>query len=106
MIDYALVLTHHPEYAGRLWTINDDYSTLVMLDDGPKPTKAALESRHDAVAAELETKQIEAARRARYQTETDGMFFAAQRDGGDLTAWQAAVDAIKADLPYPAEPEA
>jgi hypothetical protein len=29
------------------------------------------------------------------------MFFAAQRDGGDLTEWTAAVNQIKADLPYP-----
>jgi hypothetical protein len=32
------------------------------------------------------------------------MFFAAQRDGGDLTAWVAAVDQIKSDLPYPVQP--
>ena len=47
---------------------------------------------------------VKAERRARYQAETDGLFFAAQRDGGDLTAWKAAVDQIKADLPYPEEP--
>jgi hypothetical protein len=49
----------------------------------------------------VSTPQVEAQRRARYQSETDGMFFAAQRDGGDLTEWQAAVNQIKADLPYP-----
>jgi hypothetical protein len=32
------------------------------------------------------------------------MLFAAQRDGGDLTEWRAAVDAIKAGLPYPTAP--
>jgi hypothetical protein len=56
------------------------------------------------VQYDLEYAAVEAARRARYQAETDGMFFAAQREGGDLTAWQAAVDQIKADLPYPEEP--
>jgi hypothetical protein len=101
MIDYALVLTHYPEYAGRLWTINEDYSTLVMLDDGPKPSKAALESRYDAVALELETKRIEAARRARYQIESDGLFFEAMRGDGNLDAWKAAVNRIRADLPKP-----
>ena len=36
--------------------------------------------------------------------EDDGLFFAAQREGSDLTAWQAAVDQIKADLAYPEAP--
>jgi hypothetical protein len=104
MTDYEAVLT--AEYPGRAWSISgNDYSTLVMHDDGPKPTKATLDSKWAAVELARNTKQIEQARRARYQTETDGLFFAAQREGGDLTAWQAAVDAIKADLPYPEEPK-
>ena len=104
-MDYALVLTHHPDYAGRLWGMNDnDYSTLVFHDDGSKPTKKSLEDRYPSVVYELEYAAVEAARRARYQAETDGLFFAAQRNGGDLTAWQAAVDQIKADLPYPEAP--
>jgi hypothetical protein len=103
-VDYALVLT--VEYPGRLWSLVDnDYSTLVILDDGPKPTKATLESKWPAVQLARDTNQVEKARRARYQAETDGMFFAAQRDNGDLTAWKAAVDQIKADLPYPEEPK-
>ena len=101
-VDYALVLTHHPDYAGRLWGMTDnDYATLVMADDGPKPTKASLESRWTAVALELETKQIEDARRARYQAETDGLYFEAMRGDGNLDAWTAAVDQIRADLPKP-----
>ena len=103
MVDYALVLTYHPDYAGRRWVMNDGYATLEMLDDGPKPSQAALDARHAAVMHQLEVSKVEAERRVRYQAETDGMFFAAQRDGGDLTAWKAAVDQIKADLPYPEE---
>ena len=104
-MDYALVLTHHPDFAGRLWGMTDnDYATLTMHDDGPKPTKKALEDRYPAIAFQLEYAAVEAARRVRYQAETDGLFFAAQREGGDLIAWQAAVDAIKADLPYPEMP--
>jgi hypothetical protein len=104
-VDYASVLTHHPDYAGRLWGITDnDYSTLTMHDDGPKPTKKSLEDRWFDISYQLEINRIEAERRARYQAETDGMFFAAQREGGDLTAWQAAVAKIKTDLPYPEEP--
>ena len=52
----------------------------------------------------LTWKEVEEARRARYQAETDGMFFAAQRDGTSLDDWKAAVDQIKADLPYPQAP--
>jgi hypothetical protein len=105
MVDYAAVLTHHPDYAGRLWGMSDnDYATLVIHDDGPKPTKKSLEDRYPAVAYQLETAAVESARRARYQAETDGLFFEAQREGGDLTAWQAAVDQIKADLPKPTAP--
>jgi hypothetical protein len=104
-MDYALVLAYHPDYAGRLWAMTDnDYATLEMHDDGPKPTKKSLEDRYPAVAYELEYAAVEAARRARYQAETDGLFFAAQREGGGLTAWQTAVDQIKADLPYPEAP--
>ena len=42
-MDYAAVLTYHPDYAGRLWgmTIND-FTTLAMNDGGPKPTKNSL----------------------------------------------------------------
>jgi hypothetical protein len=106
MVDYAAVLTHHPDYAGRRCSIiNNDYATLVIHDDGPKPTKKSLEDRYPAVAYQLEYAAVQAARRARYQAETDGLFFAAQREGGDLTAWQAAVEQIKAELPYPEAPE-
>ena len=105
MVDYAAVLTHHADYAGRLWGMTDnDYATLVMHDDGPKPTKKSLDDRWPQVQYDRDHAAVEAERRARYQSETDGMFFAAQRDGGDLTEWTAAVDAIKADLPYPTAP--
>jgi len=104
-MDYALVLTYHPDYAGRLWGMTDnDYATLVMTDDGPKPTKKSLEDRWPQVQYDRDHAAVEEARRARYQAETDGMFFAAQREGAPLDDWKAAVDQIKADLPYPEEP--
>jgi hypothetical protein len=106
MTDYALVLTYYPDYSGRLWGMTDnDYATLIMHDDGPKPTQAELDAAWPQVQYDRAYAQVEAQRRARYQAETDGMFFATQREGGDLTAWQAAVDAIKADLPYPQGPQ-
>jgi len=103
MTDYAAVLA--AIRPGAQWALNaNDYSQLVWLDESPKPTKKTLDDAWPQVKYELEYAEVEAARRARYQAETDGLFFEAQREGGDLTAWQAAVDAIKADLPYPEAP--
>jgi hypothetical protein len=100
MTDYAAVLT--AEYPDREWSLNaNDYATLVMHDDGPKPTKATLDSKWAAVELARDTKQIEDARRARYQAETDGLYFEAIRGDGNLHAWNAAVNQIRADLPKP-----
>jgi hypothetical protein len=100
MTDYAAVLT--AIRPGALWSLDgDDYAGLTWLDDSPKPTQAELDAAWPTVQYDRAHAAVEAQRRARYQAETDGMFFAAQRDGGDLTAWVAAVDQIKADLPYP-----
>jgi len=103
MTDYPAVLTAIRPDAE--WTLNgDDYDGLTWLDDSPKPTKKTLDDAWPQVQYDRDHAAVEAARRARYQAETDGMFFAAQRENGDLTEWTAAVDAIKADLPYPEEP--
>jgi hypothetical protein len=103
MTDYRAVLA--AIRPGAQWSLDgDEYAGLEWLDESPKPTKKTLEDAWPQVQYDLEYAAVEAARRARYQAETDGMFFAAQREGGDLTAWQAAVDHIKADLPYPEEP--
>ena len=103
MTDYAAVLT--AIRPGAEWTLDgDDYAGLTWLDDSPKPTKKTLDDAWPQVQHQRQHARIEAARRARYQAETDGLFFAAQREGGDLTAWQSAVDQIKTDLPYPEAP--
>ena len=103
MTDYAAVL--NAIRPGTSWTLaGDDYAGLTWLDDSPKPTKKTLDDAWPQVQYERAYAQVEAQRRARYQAETDGLFFEAQREGGDLTAWQAAVDQIKADLPYPEMP--
>jgi len=104
MTDYAAVL--NAIRPGAEWTLDgDDYAGLTWLDDSPKPTKKTLDDAWPQVQYDRDRADVEQARRARYQTETDGMFFAAQREGGDLTAWTAAVNQIKADLPYPEEPK-
>jgi hypothetical protein len=103
MTDYAAVLTSR--YPAAEWTLSgDSYEGLTWLSDSPKPTQAELDALWAEVAYERAYARVEAARRARYQSETDGLFFEAQREGGDLTVWAAAVDQIKADLPYPSVP--
>jgi hypothetical protein len=103
MTDYAAVL--EAIRPSTLWTLDgDDYAGLTWLDDSPKPTQAELDAAWPQVQYDRDHAAVEAQRRARYQSETDGMFFAAQRDGGDLTAWVAAVDQIKTELPYPVQP--
>jgi hypothetical protein len=103
MTDYAAVLT--AIRPGAQWSLNGDtYDGLTWLDDSPKPTKKTLDDAWPQVDYDNQYAAVESARRARYQAETDGLFFEAQREGGDLTAWQAAVDQIKADLPYPTAP--
>jgi hypothetical protein len=104
MTDYAAVLT--AIRPGAQWSLDgNDYAGLTWLDDSPKPTKKTLDDAWPQVQYDRDRAAVEQARRARYQSETDGMFFSAQREGGDLTAWKAAVDQIKADLPYPEEPK-
>jgi hypothetical protein len=102
MTDYAAVLS--AIRPGASWTlVGNDYATLVWLDDSPKPTKKTLDDAWPQVQWQLEHDRIEAERRARYQTETDGIFFEAQRGDGNLDAWKAATAQIRADLPYPEE---
>ena len=101
--DYAAVLTAiRPD---SLWSmVNNDYGTLVWESDDPKPTQKTLDAAWPQVQYEREYAQVEQARRARYQSETDGIYMAAVRDDLPLDDWKAAVAAIKADLPYPEEP--
>jgi hypothetical protein len=102
--DYAVTLT--AIRPGTVWTLDgDEYSGLTWLDDSPKPTKKTLDDAWPQIQYQQQHDAVEAARRARYQAETDGMFFAAQRDGAPLDSWKAAVDQIKADLPYPEKPK-
>jgi len=64
MTDYTAVLTAN--YAGAQWSLNgNDYDSLVMHDDTPKPSQQELDAawpavqqaRQDAIAAEAAAKQ-------------------------------------------------
>ena len=64
-MDYALVLTYHADYAGRLWGMTDnDYATLVWDDanDIPVPSQAELEAAWPSVRDDLAWKQVRAER--------------------------------------------
>lgn len=107
MTDYAAVLT--AEYPGAEWTLDgEDYAGLTWLSDSPKPTKAALDKKWPKVQHDLEVTSIRNERHRRYLAETDPLFMKAQRgeDGVTLADWIAAVDAIRAELPYPPAPDA
>ena len=103
--DYAAVLTSiRPD---SLWAMNDnDYGTLDWQSDDPKPTKKTLDDAWPQVQYDREVARIKAEREARYRDETDPMYFRFQRneDGITLDQWRAAVDRIRADLPYPEAP--
>jgi hypothetical protein len=88
---------------GTQWAIGETYESMIWLDDSPKPTKRTLDDAWPQVQSQLEHDRIEAQRRARYQAETDGIFFEAQRGDGSLDAWKAATAQIRDDLPYPEE---
>jgi len=104
MTDYTAVLSDL--YPNAAWALDGtDYSGLVWLDDSPKPTKKKLDAAWPQVKYQRDKAAVEAQRRARYQAETDGLYFEAMReDTPNLDAWRAAVEQIKADLPYPEEP--
>jgi hypothetical protein len=105
MTDYPAVLA--AIRPGAQWTLDgDDYAGLTWLDDSPKPTKKTLDDAWPQVQYQQQHDAVEANRRARYQAETDGLYFAAMReDTPSLAEWRAAVDQIKADLPYPEPPK-
>jgi hypothetical protein len=95
----ALVPDAKISYAG----IDLKYEDIAWLDDRRQPTKAECDAAWPKVKYDIEYATAERARKVRYQNEADGLFFAAQRTDGDLSAWIAAVDSIKSELPYPAE---
>lgn len=102
MTNYPMILTHLvPGAKIRYQGVEVKYEDIEWLDERTQPTKAECDAAWPQLNYDMEYAAVERARRARYEAETDGMFFAAQRDGGDLSTWIAAVDEIKSELPYP-----
>jgi hypothetical protein len=105
MTDYVATLMHLVPNALISYTgVEVDYDDIEWLDSRKQPTRKQCDAAWPQVNYEMTYAQVEYARRYRYTNETDGMFFAAMRGDQDLTEWTAAVEAIKAELPYPTAP--
>ena len=103
MTDYAAVLAAN--YPDAQWSLSgNDYATLDWLDDTPKPTQSELDAAWPAVEHANQVADVEAARRADYEAQSDPLFFEWQRGGGTEQAWLDAVAAVKAAHPYPPAP--
>ena len=64
MTDYALVLSR--EFPGREWSLSgNDYASLIMHDDGPKPTKKTLDDKFPQVQQDVKWDAVRAERDAR-----------------------------------------
>jgi len=101
--DYPAVLMAN--YPGAQWTLNGDtYDGLTWLDDTPQPTQAELEAAWPAVQYANQCAQIEAARLAAYEKQSDPLYFKWQRGDGTEQEWLDAVAAVKTANPYPPAP--
>jgi hypothetical protein len=107
MTDYVQALMYLVPNALLSYTGTEvAYEAIEWQDERPQPSKAECDAIWPQAKYGLDYATTEFARKQRYTNETDGMFFAAQRGDGDLSEWIAAVDAIKAALPYPVAPKA
>jgi hypothetical protein len=64
-----------------------------------------VEYDRQAVEAKAAQMQAQQQRAAAYKQEADPLFFKAQRGEASMDDWTAAVEAIRARFPYPAEAE-
>jgi hypothetical protein len=108
-MDYALVLTYHADFAGRLWGMsNNDLSTLTWdeSNDIPAPSKADLDARGPQVIYEREMSRVRAERHAAYAAPDgpDAIFLQWQRGDATEQEWLDSVQAVKDAHPYPEQP--
>ena len=100
-MDIAKILSQR--YPGAEWTLNgDNYSGLTWLsEDIAQPSLADLEAVWAEVQFEVAYEAVQKQRQAKYQAESDPVFFDFQR--GEVTEqdWLDAVEAVKVALPYP-----
>ena len=105
MTNYVAVL--ETNYAGTEWSISgNDYATLDWYSATPKPTQAELDAQWPAVDYQNQYNAVETTRRTQYEAQSDGIYFAWQRQDATEAEWRAAVAKVKADNPYPPAPKA
>ena len=98
MINYALILSVN--YAGSQWSLDgNSYDGLTWLSDTPKPTQAELDALWASTQATLQTEQAQRQRAAAYVTESDPLFFKAQRGEATMEEWQSKIAEIKNRYP-------
>lgn len=86
-------------------SIEPDGTVWLGTDTDPTyPDSAPIDAEYDRLLAELPYKEVEAARLAAYEKESDPLFFKWQRGDGTQDEWLAAVEAVKAANPYPPAP--
>jgi hypothetical protein len=98
--NYAAVLGAN--YAGAQWSLTDnDYDTLVMHDDTPKPSQAELDAAWPAVQQQQAQAEVDRQRHAAYSAESDPLFF--QYQAGEITEqeWLDKRAEIKSRYPNP-----
>ncbi len=101
-MDIPMILSRR--YPGAEWTLNgDSYSGLTWLSEGDAPTEAELQAEWAQVEYEVAYEAVQKQRQAAYQAESDPVFFDYQRGDKTEAEWLAAVEAVKAAHPYPAE---
>jgi len=105
MTDYVATLVYLVPDAKISYTgLDVAYEDIDWLDDRPQPTKKYCDEIWPQVKYERDYYRVELERKFRYENETDGLFFDAMRGDQNLAEWTAAVEAIKAELPYPTAP--
>jgi hypothetical protein len=98
MIDYSAILLKY--YPTAKWSINGGlYSELNWLSDDSKPTQAELDALWPSTQTTITNKQADINRHNAYVTESDPLFFKAQRGEGTMAEWETKVAEIKARYP-------
>ena len=99
-MDIALILSQR--YEGAQWSLlGDNYSGLTWLSDTPKPSLEELEGHWQQVQFDVAYARVQSERQAKYQAESDPVFFDYQRGEASEQDWLDAVQAVKDAHPYP-----
>ena len=100
-MDIAMILTE--QYAGSEWTLDgENYSGLTWLsEDIAQPSLEELEGHWQQVQFDVAYARVQKERQAKYQAESDPVFFDFQRGEATEQDWLDAVQAVKDAHPYP-----